>query len=359
METAGLLGASWTTQIWQLFLAQGLAFGFGMGFLFVASVGIIPQWFLKKRSLANGIGAAGSGMGGLVYSLATNAMIQSIGIGWAFRILAIVSCTVNIICTILIRDRNKAIGSIQLAFDFRLFKRPEFLLLLGWGFFSMLGYVVLLFSMPNYAKSIGLSAKQGSIVGAVLNLGQGMGRPFIGYFSDRTGRINIAGGCTFFCGLLCLALWINTKTYGLLVFCAFITGTVAGTFWGVVGPVSAEVVGIKVLPSALSIMWVVLFLPTTFSEPIGLQLRQASGNIYLHAQIFCGFMYIGAAVCMWFLRAWKIRELESKVVDEALREREIQDDDAVPKERPEVKRQISRTASVKTAAKGLWSWQRV
>ena len=94
-------------------------------------------------------------------------------LGWAFRVLAIVSASVNIMCTLLIRDRNKAVGSIQIAFDFRLFKRPEFLLLLGWGFLSMLGYVVLLFSLPNYARSIGLSANQGSIIGALLNVGQG------------------------------------------------------------------------------------------------------------------------------------------------------------------------------------------
>lgn len=34
------------------------------------------------------------------------------------------------------------------------------------------------------------------------------------------------------------------------------------------------------------------------------------GDIYLHVQIFTGFMYLAAAVCMWFLRAWNIGELE-------------------------------------------------
>jgi len=38
----------------------------------------------------------------------------------------------------------------------------------------MLGYVVLLFSLPNYAASIGLTAQQGSVVGAMMNLGQGV-----------------------------------------------------------------------------------------------------------------------------------------------------------------------------------------
>ena len=262
-ETISLVGASFATAIWQLFLSQGVCFGWGMGFLFVASVGVVPQWFNKRRGLANGIGTAGSGIGGMIYSLATNAMIQSIGLSWAFRILAIVAFVVNFICAILIKDRNKLIGAKQLAFDIRLFKRVEFLMVLGWGCLSMLGYIVLLFSLPNYALSVGLTAKQGSIIGALLNLGQGLGRPVVGIFSDSAGRINIAGFLTFFCGLLCFVVWIFAKSYGVLIFFSLLVGTVAGTFWTTIAPVAAEVVGLKELPSALSITWIVLVLPTT------------------------------------------------------------------------------------------------
>jgi MFS family permease len=366
-----------------------------MGSRFVCSVGIVPQWFSKRRSFANSIAAAGSGIGGLTYSLASQAMIQSIGLGWAFRVLAVLAFAVNTICTILIRDRNKAVGAVQLAFDVKLFKRKEFILLQLWGFFSMLGYIVLLFSLPNYAMSIGLPAKQGSIIGALLNLGQGkpfiirdmrymlivdsaIGRPFVGYFSDAAGRINMAGICTFLAGLFCLVIWIFAKSFGVLIFFALLVGTVSGTyaslhylassvthrhhrFWATVAPVGAEVVGLKILPSALSIMWLVLVLPCTFAEPIGLQLRTIRGDIYLHAQIFTGLMYIGAALCMWVLRAWKIGELERAASTEEERELELQDEDCVPRARPDISRNQSRM-SVKSkaqAAKGLWSWQRV
>ncbi|KAL8674556.1 MAG: hypothetical protein Q9168_001074 [Polycauliona sp. 1 TL-2023] len=264
LETLALIGASFTREIWQLFLSQGVCFGLGMGFLFVGSVGIVPQWFTTKRSLANGIATAGSGIGGLMYSLATNAMIQSLGIGWAFRILGILAFTVNTVCALLMKDRNKTIGSTQLAFDHTLFKKREYLLTLAWGFFSMLGYIVLLFSLPSYATSIGLSSKQGSIVGALLNLGQGLGRPAVGMVSDSVGRINIAFLCTFVAGLLCLVIWIFAKSFGVLVFFAVLVGTVSGTFWTTIAPVEAEVVGLKELPSALSIVWLFLVLPTTY-----------------------------------------------------------------------------------------------
>ena len=158
---------------------------------------------------------------------------------------------------------------------------------------------------------------------------------------------------------MCLVVWIFAKSYGVLIFFALIGGTVAGTFWAVIGPVGAEVVGVQMLPSALSIVWIVLVLPTTFSEPIGLQLRRDSGNIYLDAQLFAGFMYLGGAICMWFLRAWKIAELEKGAKSREHGDQEVRDDDTMEKDRPNVKRQMSRTASVKTATKGLWSWQRV
>jgi MFS family permease len=359
LQTGGLLGASWSNQIWHLFLSQGLLFGLGMGFLFVGSVGLVPQWFDKRRSFANSIGTAGSGIGGLVYSLASSAMIQSIGLGWAFRILAIITLVVNGSCTILIRDRNKAIGSIYKAFSSELLKRPEFLLLLGWGFFSMLGYVVLLFSVADYGRSIQLTAQQGSVISALLNLGQGLGRPFVGYFSDAAGRINMALLGTLFSGLFCLLIWIFAKTYGIMIFFALITGATAGTYWTTIAPVSAEVVGMRILPSALSIVWVSLILPSLFAEPIGLQLKPSTGNIYLNTQVFTGCMYIGAAICMWFLRAWKISELRAMEKANAEREAGTKVVEHLSAQEPVAIRAVGVAASMASFAKGLWVWQRV
>lgn len=206
--------------------------------------------------------------------------------------------------------------------------------------------------MPNYAVSIGLSSQQGSIVGALLNLGQGLGRPLVGIFSDKAGRINLAGLCTFIGGLFCFIIWIFAKSFGVLIFFAIIVGTVAGTFWTTIAPVGAEVVGLKELPSALSIVWIFLVIPTTckshpflsisantrrpmtdmypVSEPVALELRQKSGNIYLHAQIYTGFMYLAAAMCMWGLRVWKIGQIELIAAEQQKRPQDIEAHAAEP-----------------------------
>ncbi len=120
LEAGGLIGASFATSIWHLCLSQGIAFRFDMGFLFVPSDGIPPQWFTTRRSLASGIGTAGSGFGGLLYSIASGAMIESIGPRWCFRVLGLLALVLNTICIILIRDRNKIIASRHASVDTKL-----------------------------------------------------------------------------------------------------------------------------------------------------------------------------------------------------------------------------------------------
>lgn len=258
-----------------------------------------------------GITAAGSGLGGLIYSLSVGAMLPRLGLSWAFRILAILACVVNLVCANLLKDRNKAVGSRLKAFHLPLLKRPEYVLFLGWGIFSMLGYVALLFSVANFALSVGLSAHQGSIVSALLNLGQGLGRPFVGMFSDRFGRINIATLLSFLCGLFCLVIWTFARSMGVICFFAVLVGTVSGTYWATSSPVLAEILGLRDLPSGLSINWITLVAPTTVSEAIALQLRDndSKDSVYLNVQIFTGFMYIAAALCLWVVRGWKVGEV--------------------------------------------------
>lgn len=77
MEAGVLIAASFSTDIWHLFLTQAVFFGVGMGFLFAGSVGAISQWFAKRRSVATGTTATGSGIGGLAFSLLIHAIIAA------------------------------------------------------------------------------------------------------------------------------------------------------------------------------------------------------------------------------------------------------------------------------------------
>ncbi|KUJ12631.1 MFS general substrate transporter [Mollisia scopiformis] len=261
LQTLGFVTASYASKIWHLYLSQGLLIGLGLGFIFVPSTPILSQWFSKKRSLAIGISSAGSGVGGLLFSFGIQAMIDSISLAWSFRITAIVCGVMNLLAVALIRNRNAAVKPPQLGFDTKLLLRYDVLLMLGWGFLSMLGYITLLYSLPNFSESIGLNKNQAAAISAYLNLGVAIGRPMIGLTSDRLGRIEVAGFMTFFCGVTCFAIWIPAKVYGVTIFFAIISGAVVGVFWMTVAPIAVEVAGLSQVPSLLSLMWITIFLP--------------------------------------------------------------------------------------------------
>lgn len=308
--SCSLLASSFATQVWHLFLAQGACFGYGMGMPYITASAVLPQWFQKRRSLALGIASSGAGVGGLAYNLGVGAGLDSIGWRSTYRVLALSTFLVNLACAFLLKDRNKFVLPTSRAFNIREFAHVETWLITVWGVLTELGYITLLYSLPSYALSIGLSAQQGSITGAALNLGLALGRPGVGYASDRWGRINVATVCTALCGTFVLALWVPANSYPILLVFAIASGAVTGTFWSCVVPVTAEVVGIRRLPSVFGMICLPLVIPTTFAEPIALQLVSARG--YLSSQVFVGCMFLGGAASVWVLRSWKIAEEEKR-----------------------------------------------
>lgn len=230
---AGLIAASFAQEIWHLYLSQGFLVGLGIGLLYIPATAVIPQWFSTKRSLANGICAAGSGIGGCTMCFATQAMIDQIDYTWSLRISAVVVFFVNLIATLLVRSRNADVKPTERMFDYRLLLRYNVLLLLGWSFIIMFGYITLMFSLPDFASTLGRSASDSATVAAVLNIGAAVGRPAIGYISDRFGRVETTAILTAVCSVLCFAMWIPTTDYATLIAFALLSGAILGVFWAV------------------------------------------------------------------------------------------------------------------------------
>lgn len=103
-----LVGMSLVTQVWQLYVLCVLA---GMivvaGTRLLASV-LIANWFTLKRGLAVSIALSGSGVGGVLLSPLTSAMI--VGYGWrtAFQLLAVI-CVVAGLPLVVVAFRNRPI----------------------------------------------------------------------------------------------------------------------------------------------------------------------------------------------------------------------------------------------------------
>lgn len=318
----GWIAASFAKELWQLILSQGIVIGIGLGIVWQPSTGVVSQWFLRRRSMAQGMTSAGSGFIGIIYSVSTTRMIEHLGLGWSLRITGITSFVALLIATFVIRDRNKIVRPSIHPFDVNILRKYQVWMVLGWSVVSLLGYMVLLYSLGNYGYTLGLNQSQASIVITMLNLGTGMsgemnserltdnlagiGRMFIGVISDRLGRVTVAGTCCLLSGIMCFAWWINARDYGSLLSYALVNGGIFGIYWACIAPISAEVVDLKDLPSMLSLVWLTDVTPTLFSSAIALALRrEQSSRPYLYTQIYAGLCYLLAAGFLLELRRQK------------------------------------------------------
>lgn len=192
--------------------------GLGVGLVYIPATAVISQWFHKRRSLANGISSAGSGVGGLILCFANGFLTKGVGYAWALRITAFIALAINLLAIVLFRSRNTVIQPNQKMFDIALLRCYHINLLLAWGFVSTFGYITLAFSLADYAKIIGRSDSDAATVAVMLNLGTAVGRPLVGYVSDRFGRFEVTTILTLVTGILCFALWIQQPRTGCLSF---------------------------------------------------------------------------------------------------------------------------------------------
>lgn len=102
----------------------------------------------------------------------------------------------------------------------------------------------------------------------------------------------------------------------------------------------------------MSLTWLVLVLPATFAEVIGLSLVVPGKDGYLHVQVYTGCMYLASFVFselqhpllprrwvqesnlmnrpVWALRTWKIHSLACATASKEQREEEVCNADTLP-----------------------------
>lgn len=265
LQTTSLILASFATATWHLHLTQGVLLGLAVGCAYIPSVAILPQWFEARRSIAAGIAAAGSGVGGVLFSFVTQPLIDRFSLAWSLRAIAVISGSMLLVAALLLRTRNAAIQPKQHGFAVRLLARYEVVLLLGWSFASLVGYIVLLFSLSDFAQSMGMNVRRAADITGMVNVGTALGRPFVGALSDRWGRIEVACVVTAACGVSVFAVWVPAEMGGeaVVMLFAVLAGATLGTFWVAIGPLCVEVVGLVELPALLSLAWMVIVMPCT------------------------------------------------------------------------------------------------
>ncbi|CAO3668307.1 unnamed protein product [Rhizopus stolonifer] len=306
--TAALILASFATQVWHVFLTQGVLFGIGASFVSLPCMGAPQQWFSKRRGLAVGLAFSGSGVGGLVIANISLAAIESIGYRWALRIDGIVVFVLLSFSTCFVRpfgDVRKT-GGGRKVINWYLFKNPMFSVMFMHGLITTFGYMTPYFLLPSHAKALKLNPWIGANLSAIMSAVNAVSRVFTGYMGDKVGRFNSLFICTFLCGVSCLVIWTNVHNEGTLWAFAVIYGFFGGGYVSLFPTVQPQVVGLEHIGPALGLLYTTNIFGYLFGTPIASALiNLTSPATYLYGAIWAGSTIIVGSLFAGWLRIQK------------------------------------------------------
>ncbi|KAI3395872.1 hypothetical protein diail_809 [Diaporthe ilicicola] len=233
-----LILTSLCKEYYQFFLAQAVLAGICLGFLFSNALTIIGHYFDKRYGLASGIVMAGAALGGVIFPITLNRLLNEVGLsfGWSVRVCALIVLVLLIYANLTMKPR---LPPTKQNVDLALMKRPVYILVAIGGWLLNWGLYIPLFYLPSFATTSGLRAGLAPHTVAIFNAVSIFGRVIAGALADRAGCFNVV----IINGLLCattLFVWAGTHTAaGVLVVTIF-----EGLFIGSIVSLQAAIITI-------------------------------------------------------------------------------------------------------------------
>ncbi|KAL2362524.1 hypothetical protein RJZ56_004570 [Blastomyces dermatitidis] len=297
----GLMMTSISTTFWQIMLSQAFCVGIGSGAVFVPSVAIIPQYFKRRRALANGVAATGTALGGVVYPIMFSQLQLKIGFAWATRVLGFTACATGLIALSLLHVRFKPQEKRALV-QLSAFKDPVFTLFCIAQFIGFIGlYNVVVHIQPYVIENGIMSEHLAFYLVSMLNASSIIGRIFPNFMADYIGPINIMIPMTLLSGILAIS-WIRIHTTAGVIALVVLYGFTAGGFTSV-GPV----VFMNITPdmrdfgTRLGMSFVLCSLGSLVGTPIGGAVVHGTGS-YVGVAVLVGVCFVVAAGVMMVAR---------------------------------------------------------
>jgi MFS family permease len=238
----GLAAASLARSLTEVYAANGLGVGLGVGCAYVPAIGAVQRWFVRRRGFASGLAVSGIGVGTLVMPPLASLLIETLGWRGAYLVLGALAAVVGGGLALLIENdpRDRGLGpdgdpppsGAQPA-------RPEghsvpdairsrrFISLYAACLICAFGVFVPFVHLVPYARDHGVAPASAVLLLGVIGIGSTAGRFFLGGLADRMGRqLSLL---LMFTGMaLALAVWvIATNLWSLAAF-----ALVYGVFYG-------------------------------------------------------------------------------------------------------------------------------
>lgn len=295
---------------WQVMLAQGVLIGFGSALLYLPAVAIIPQYFTRRKALANGFAASGSAFAGVIYPIAFRQLLQRLSFGWSVRVLGFMVIVTGILPAICIRPclppPPKEKRRKPLKIDFKPFVNEP-----AYGFYTLALFFCLgaqytpVFFIQDYVQSKHImSSDLATYLLPILNAWSVIGRIAPNVIADRVGGVNVLIPCMTVAAILTFCWIAITTAVGSFVFVS-----IYGFFIGSILSMPAFVISsLCPDPVVAGTRMGTAFAVSSFGILAGPPVAGAileSGS-WLGLQLFAGALLILALSVLAFVRFWVV-----------------------------------------------------
>lgn len=303
-EVVGTFTAAQSTQYWQLFLSQGICVGLGNGLLFCPTVAVISTYWHRKRALAIGIAAAGSGTGGIIFPSMVRQLLPKVGFAWTMRSIGFLQLGCLLVSLLFLKTRVPPRSTGKLI-DVASFSELEYTFYAVGTFLCFWGFYFPFFYIASYSRD-----KQGLSYAASLDLllvlnGVGVvGRVVPNFLADKLGTFNLFVPIAAVTTLM-IYCWPAVRSAAGLYAWACIYGVAAGGISSLFpAALSTLTADLRKLGTRMGMVFTIVSFAVLTGPPItGVIITSLEGR-YIGAQMFAGssmalgtgFVYLSAHI---------------------------------------------------------------
>ncbi|KAM3843637.1 monocarboxylate transporter 4 [Vipera latastei] len=296
--SAGMIVASFSTSIIQIYLSAGVITGLGLALNFQPSLIMLNRYFNKRRPLANGLAAAGSPV--FLCALSPLGQVLQHKYGWRGGFLILGGLLLNCcVCGALMRPlespkNQETLKTVEQRkkklLDFSVFQDTGFVIYTVAASIMVLGLFVPPVFVVSYAKDLKYEDTKSAFLLTVLGCVDIFARPLCGILAGvkwvRPRCVYFFSFAMLFNGFTDLMGSLSSNYGGLVVFCIFF-----GISYGMVGALQFEVlmaiVGTQRFSSAIGLVLLAEAVAVLVGPPSAGKLLDATGK-YMYVFILAG-----------------------------------------------------------------------
>jgi OFA family oxalate/formate antiporter-like MFS transporter len=306
----GVFLASFSHNLWWLYLSYGVIGGIGLGFAYIVPVAVLVKWFPDRRGLITGIAVGGFGAGALITAPVATRLIQSVGVLSTFAYLGIAYLIVTVVTGLFMQnppDGWKPEGwtptatetSHRAGHDFTL---SEALKTWQWWALWLLlflntcaGISIISQEAPLFQELAGVTAVVAANMVGLASIGNAVGRVFWAWISDLITR-----RATFFVMFVAqvFLFWFfpNIMTASLMTIVAFVVLMCYGGGFGTMPAFAADYFGPKNVGPIYGLMLTAWGFASAFGPLLIAHMRETTGSYRGALHVIAGIMAISAVL---------------------------------------------------------------